>query len=247
MLTPDSIGDASTVIHWNRVLPTTIARKGTQTRCATLTKASPGNPPSRRIAAAAFVVHSPVSSCPRLKTYAERSAGGSGDGVPTDMPAARDAVPGTIRGVHRRMPRISRSTDVPFPAPDMFSLVADIERYPRFLPWCRSATVHARTPTVVTASLEIARGPFRKSFTTRNRMMDPERIEIELVDGPFSHLDGHWSFDATAARCCKVGLEMRFEVSNRVLARVLAPLFEEISRTMVDAFCRRAHQVLDSR
>ena len=145
------------------------------------------------------------------------------------------------------MPRISRSADVPFPAPDMFSLVADIERYPRFLPWCRSATVHARTPTVVTASLEVARGPLRKSFKTRNRMMDPDRIDIELIDGPFSHFDGRWSFDATAARCCKVGFEMRFEISNRMLARVLAPLFEDIARTMVDAFCRRAHQVFGSR
>ena len=145
------------------------------------------------------------------------------------------------------MPRISRSADVPFPAPDMFSLVADIERYPRFLPWCRSATVHARTPTVVTASLEVARGPLRKSFTTRNRMVDPERIDIELVDGPFSRLDGRWSFDAMAARGCKVGFEMQFEISNRVLARVLAPLFEEIARTMVDAFCRRAHQVYGAR
>ena len=160
-----------------------------------------------------------------------------------------DAGPGTTRDTpsKSKMPRILRSADVPFPAPDMFSLVADIERYPRFLPWCRSATVHARTPTVVTASLEIARGPFRKSFTTRNRMVDSERIDIELVDGPFSHLDGYWSFDETAARSCKVGFEMRFEVSNRVLARVLAPLFEEIARTMVDAFCRRAHQVYGSR
>ncbi len=145
------------------------------------------------------------------------------------------------------MPRISRSADVPFPAPDMFSLVADVERYPRFLPWCRSATVHARTPTVVTASLEIARGPFRKSLTTRNRMVDAERIDIELVDGPFSHLDGRWSFAGIAARRCKVELDMRFEVSNRMLARVLTPWFEEAAGTMVDAFCRRACQVYGSR
>ena len=145
------------------------------------------------------------------------------------------------------MPRISRSLDVPYPASDMFSLVADIERYPRFLPWCRTATVHDRTATVVIASLVIARGPIRKSFTTRNRMVDPERIDIELVDGPFSHLDGCWSFDARAGRSCTVGFEMRFEVANRVLARVLAPLFEEIAKSMVDAFSRRARQVYGSR
>ena len=129
----------------------------------------------------------------------------------------------------------------------MFSLVADIECYPRFLPWCRSATVHARTPTVVTASLEIARGPFRKSLTTRNRMVDAQRIDIELVDGPFSHLDGRWSFAGTEARHCRIGLEMRFEISNRMLARMLAPWFEEAAGTMVDAFCRRACQVYGSR
>ena len=129
----------------------------------------------------------------------------------------------------------------------MFNLVADIERYPMFLPWCRSATVHARTASEVTASLEIARGPFRKSFTTRNRMADPDRIDIELVDGPFSRLDGCWSFEEIAARRCRVGFEVQFEISNRVLARVLSPLFEEIARTMVDAFSRRAHQVYGSR
>jgi len=145
------------------------------------------------------------------------------------------------------MPRIARSLDVPYSAPDMFSLVADIERYPRFLPWCRSATIHARTPAEVTASLEVARGPFKTSFTTRNRMMGAERIDLELVDGPFSQLDGRWSFDATAARSCTVGLEMRFEISSRMLARVLSPLFEEIAKTAVDAFCRRARQVYGTR
>ena len=99
----------------------------------------------------------------------------------------------------------------------------------------------------MTASLEIARGPFRRSFTTRNRMVDAERILTELVYGPFSRLGGRWSFDATAARSCTVGFEMRFETSSRTLARVLAPLFEEIAKTMVDAFCRRANQVNGAR
>ena len=160
--------------------------------------------------------------------------------------AARDVQPGAARILHQKMPRIFRSAHIPFAAPDMFSLVADIECYPQFLPWCRRATVHARTPEQVTASLEIARGPLRKSLTTRSLMFEPERIDIELVDGPFSYLNGNWSFEGMAARSCKVGFAMEFEVSNRVLARVLAPLFEEIAKTMVDAFCRRARQVYGS-
>ena len=167
--------------------------------------------------------------------------------LPSTLPPRTTRCPGAARDPWSKMPRVSRSAHVPFTAPDMFSLVADVERYPRFLPWCRSATVHARAPNEVTASLEIARGPVRRSFTTRNRMAEPERIDIELVDGPFSYLDGRWSFEETGARGCRVGLDMRFEISSRVLARVLAPLFEEIARTMVDAFCRRAHQVYGSR
>lgn len=163
------------------------------------------------------------------------------------MPATGDGRPGQDTRAFIEMPHISRSAEVPFPAPDMFNLVADIERYPQFLPWCRSATVHTRTPTVVTASLEIGRKPIRKSFTTRNRMVGSERIDIELVDGPFSHLDGCWSFDAMAARGCRIGFEMRFEISSGVLARVMAPLFEEIAKTSVDAFCRRAWQVYGAR
>ena len=174
---------------------------------------------------------------------------GQDSALAADISAANEIGPYTTWNIPSRskMPRVSRSADVPFAAPDMFSLVADIERYPRFLPWCRSATVHARTPTMVTASLEIARGPLRKSFTTRNHLADPSRIDIELVDGLFSRLDGHWSFHETAVRRCTVGFEMRFEISSRVLARVLAPWFEEIAKTTVDVFRRRAHQVYGSR
>ncbi len=150
------------------------------------------------------------------------------------------------------MPRVSRSSFVPFPSREMFDLVCDIESYPQFLPWCRSATVRSRTPEVVVATLEIARGPIRQSFTTRNTLAEPNSIGLELVDGPFSRLDGHWRFkemriDDLGKGACEVGLEMDFEIAGRLLGRMLSPLFEEIARTMVDAFCRRAHVVYGGR
>ncbi|MBF2761048.1 MAG: type II toxin-antitoxin system RatA family toxin [Ectothiorhodospiraceae bacterium AqS1] len=142
------------------------------------------------------------------------------------------------------MPKVTRSAFVPFSAGEMFDLVCDIERYPQFLPWCRSAAIRSRTPQVVVATLEIARGPIHKSFTTRNLLAEPDSIRIELVDGPFSRLDGYWDFkDRKGGGGCEVGLVMDFEIAGRLFGRILSPLFEEIARTMVDAFCRRAHAV----
>ncbi|WP_025769509.1 type II toxin-antitoxin system RatA family toxin [Thioalkalivibrio sp. HK1] len=146
------------------------------------------------------------------------------------------------------MPRVTRSAFVPFSAREMFDLVCDIERYPHFLPWCRSAAIRSRTPEVVVATLEIARGPIHKSFTTRNLLAEPDSIRIELVDGPFSRLDGYWDFKEMGAGGaggggCEVGLVMDFEIAGRLFGRILSPLFEEIARTMVDAFCHRAHAV----
>ena len=98
------------------------------------------------------------------------------------------------------------------------------------------------------ATLEIARGPIHKSFTTRNLLAEPDSIRIELVDGPFSRLDGYWDFKdvgggGAGGGGCEVGLVMDFEIAGRLFGRILSPLFEEIARTMVDAFCRRAYIV----
>ena len=91
---------------------------------------------------------------------------------------------------------VNQSALVPYRVADMYALVADVERYPAFLPWCAEATVHYRRGREVQASLQVARGPIRKSFTTLNRMISRQSIEIQLVDGPFKHLHGRWDFTA---------------------------------------------------
>ena len=87
---------------------------------------------------------------------------------------------------------VSRSALVPYATSEMFALVADIEKYPGFLPWCRSAHVREPGEDTVEASLEIGRGPIRKIFTTRNVMTRDRRIDIGLIDGPFTRLQGCW-------------------------------------------------------
>ncbi len=128
----------------------------------------------------------------------------------------------------------------------MFALVADIEKYPGFLPWCRNARVRAPGEDTVEASLEIGRGPIRKTFTTRNVMTRDTRIDIGLVDGPFKRLRGCWKFitlDGGAG--CRIVLHLEYELSNALLRRTLGPLFDEITNGLVDAFCRRARELYD--
>lgn len=125
----------------------------------------------------------------------------------------------------------------------MFDLVADVESYPQFLPWCRGACVVACADGDVEATLEIAKGPLRKSFTTRNRLFPGQRIDLRLVEGPFRHLEGHWVFEDLGGGGAKVSLQLDFDVGGSLLRRTLGPVFGEIANTLVDAFCRRARSV----
>ncbi len=136
--------------------------------------------------------------------------------------------------------RVERTALVPFTAQQMFDLVADVARYPQFLPWCRSAQVDFADAQHQQATLEIAKGPLKKSFTTRNRLAAPERIEIALVSGPFRSLDGAWTFEDLDGNGARVRLEMNFEMAGALLGRTLSPVFAEIANTLVEAFCQRA-------
>ena len=135
---------------------------------------------------------------------------------------------------------VSRSALVPYAASEMYALVADVEKYPGFLPWCRKACVRAPGEDAVEASLEIGRGPIRKTFTTRNVMIPGSRIDIGLIDGPFKHLQGCWQFMSLDGTGSRIALHLEFELSNALLRRTLGPVFSEIANSMVDAFCRRA-------
>lgn len=138
---------------------------------------------------------------------------------------------------------VSRSALVPYAASEMFALVADIEKYPGFLPWCREARIRVPGEDTVEASLEIGRGPIRKTFTTRNVMTQDARIDIGLIDGPFKYLQGCWKFLALDGDGCRIVLDLEYELSNAVLRHTLGPLFSEIANSLVDAFCRRAQEL----
>ncbi len=145
------------------------------------------------------------------------------------------------------MRKVSRSAIVPFSASEMFVLVDDIETYPEFLPWCKSAVVHKRDAAIVEATLELRRGGIRKSFTTRNSLRQNEAIGLSLIGGPFKHLAGGWTFQQLGDSGCKVSLELDFEFKNPVTDTLFGAFFEASCNSLVDAFTQRAAKVYGGR
>jgi ribosome-associated toxin RatA of RatAB toxin-antitoxin module len=138
---------------------------------------------------------------------------------------------------------VHRSAQVPYSAQAIYTLVNDIEAYPQFLPWCVDAIVHERDEQHILASLTLEKGGFRKRFTTQNQLESNRRLEMHLVEGPFKHLYGVWTFEPEGDEACLVTVALEFDFSSRIIAMLIGPLFQHAANTLLDAFVERAHQV----
>lgn len=143
------------------------------------------------------------------------------------------------------MPIVKKSRTVVYTCEQMFALVNEVERYAEFLPYCSESLVHHRDADEVQATLVIGAAGMSKSFTTRNRLQINKMIEIRLVDGPFSHLEGFWRFDEVEEGC-KVSFDLEFEFAGRMFSMLLGPVFEQVTDKMVDSFCDRAKTIYDN-
>ena len=141
------------------------------------------------------------------------------------------------------MPSIRRSALVPYSTMQMFALVNDIEAYPVFLPWCRGARITSSDPHQLTATIEVAKGPVAKRFSTRNTLIQDQRIDMQLLDGPFRKLQGVWSFSEDPSGLCHISFALDFEYSSTLIAVTLGPLFEHAADRLVQSFCRRAEEL----
>ncbi len=138
---------------------------------------------------------------------------------------------------------VQRSALVPYSAAAMFELVNAIEAYPQFMDGCSGTTILERSNDIVKARLDLAKGGMRYSFTTRNRLLPPERIEMTLVEGPFETFNGAWTFQALRENACKIALHLQFEMSGRLLNFAARKMFDGVANQMVDALVKRAHQL----
>ena len=133
-----------------------------------------------------------------------------------------------------------------YSAEQMFDLVAKVEDYPTFLPWCGGVKVVEKTDDTLVACVVIAFHGVKQSFTTRNHNVRPTQMTMKLVDGPFKVMDGTWTFKALRADACKVEFDLKYEFSSMLLEQLIGPVFGMIANSMVDSFCKRAETVYGS-
>jgi coenzyme Q-binding protein COQ10 len=144
------------------------------------------------------------------------------------------------------VPTFSERIVVPYRAEQLFDLVADVEKYPQFLPWCSGAHIRSATPRdlpkELIADLIISFGPFSESFTSRVSLERPGRIRAHYENGPFKYLNNQWVFTQTP-HGTRVDFWVDFEFRNRLLQAAIGVVFSEAVKRMVSAFLKRARDV----
>lgn len=141
------------------------------------------------------------------------------------------------------MARVEKSVLVGHTPARMFELVDRVEDYPVFLPWCGGTELKHRDAERTVATIHIAYLGVKQSFTTENTKVYPGEMRIQLLDGPFSRLEGDWLFRPLGSEACKIEFRLEYVFNSKILESILAPVFSHITNTFVDAFVKRADQV----
>ncbi|MGQ0527482.1 MAG: type II toxin-antitoxin system RatA family toxin [Alphaproteobacteria bacterium] len=135
---------------------------------------------------------------------------------------------------------------LPYTPEQLFDLVAAVERYPEFLPWCISARIKKREDDVLYANLVIGYRLVREKFTSKVTLEKPERIHVEYLSGPMKHLSNHWRFIREPDNSCTIDFYVDFEFKNAFFQKLMGVFFNEIVRRMVSSFETRAKNLYGS-
>ncbi len=140
------------------------------------------------------------------------------------------------------MPEHRQTAILPYAPEQMFDLVADVKRYPEFLPWVMGARIRRQTETLIVADLLVGFRMIRERYTSRVILARPGRIDVTYTEGPFRYLENHWKF-APHPDGCEIEFFLDFEFKSRLLQRLIGALFNEAVRKMVSAFEGRARKL----
>ncbi|MCC6204461.1 MAG: type II toxin-antitoxin system RatA family toxin [Hyphomicrobiales bacterium] len=146
------------------------------------------------------------------------------------------------------MPQFETTRHVLHAADQMFALVADVEKYPEFLPLCEALTVRSRKErdarAILVADMTVGYKAIRETFTSQVHLKPDERtIEVKYLDGPFKYLSNVWRFEPTADGGCDVRFFIDYEFKSRILGAVMGAMFDRAFRMFTDAFEKRAAEV----
>jgi coenzyme Q-binding protein COQ10 len=147
------------------------------------------------------------------------------------------------------MPRFANKRRVRHSASQMFDLVADVERYPEFVPLCKALKIRQRTPNpdgteVIVADMTVSFKLVQETFTSRVTLDRPNlKIMVEYLRGPFSNLENRWTFEPKTDTECDVGFFISYEFKSRMLAMLMGTMFDAAFQRFAMAFEKRADQV----
>lgn len=138
------------------------------------------------------------------------------------------------------MPTHAERRAMPYTPEQMFNLVAAVDLYPQFLPWCLASRITKREGNVFYADLVIGYKMVREKFGSRVTALKPDHIHVEYLSGPMKHLSNHWRFLPQPDGTCIIDFYVDFEFKNPVLQKLISVFFEEAVKRMVGAFESRA-------
>ena len=137
------------------------------------------------------------------------------------------------------MPTHAEKRHLPYTPEQLFDLVAGVDRYPEFLPWCKAARITKREGDTFYADLVIAFKVWRERFSSRVHLVPKSEIDVDYINGPFRYLNNQWLFDPDP-RGCKLSFWVDFEFRSRILQMAIGAVFDQAVRLMVNAFLKRA-------
>ncbi|MBA3812984.1 MAG: type II toxin-antitoxin system RatA family toxin [Alphaproteobacteria bacterium] len=132
---------------------------------------------------------------------------------------------------------------MPYTPEQLFDLVADIEKYPEFLPWCAAARILSKSETEIVADLSVGYKLFRETFRSRVHLTPKTRIDVEYITGPFQSLNNHWIFKQAPSFGTNVDFFIEFQFRNRLFQSATQKVFEGAFNQMLSSFEKRAQQL----
>ena len=141
------------------------------------------------------------------------------------------------------MPTHAEKRTLPYSAEQLFALVADVEKYPEFLPWCAASRITKREENVFYADLVIGYKMARDKFGSRVTLSAPDHIHVEYLSGPMKHLSNHWRFIPEPDGSCTIDFYVDFEFKSKIFQSLIEVFFNEVVKRMVAAFEERANDL----
>jgi len=149
------------------------------------------------------------------------------------------------------MPTHAEKRVLPYTPEQLFDLVADIEKYPEFLPWCVATRIRERkgepgSETLI-SDMVIGFKMFREKFTSKVVCDKPQRIDVTYTEGPFKYLNNHWVFEPAGEGKCEIDFFVDFEFKSKLFQKAIGVVFNEAVKKMISAFEKRADTLYGSR